>query len=198
MIRVIGLWLVGCSLCVTPVAADEDMYDGPTAIKPLTVTPQPQHSAPSNTVRDFEHQCYPEKGGPAAPAPVAPPAIVVKPIAPRLQIPDEPIVATWRDRMGRALQNYEQSHDLRALQVATGSCQVRSEEQGGEDYAGQHLRPHRLTADGTSVAAGGPSAAMPIATVRRGVVTSDDRSRRSPSTLSCPLRSALCSVGKRS
>ena len=40
MIRVIGLWLVGCSLCVTPVAADEDMYDGPTAIKPLTVTPQ--------------------------------------------------------------------------------------------------------------------------------------------------------------
>jgi hypothetical protein len=136
MIRVIGLWLVGCSLCVTPVAADEDMYDGPTAIKPLTVTPQPQHSAPSNTVCDFEHQCYPEKGGPAAPAPVAPPAIVVKPIAPRLQVPDEPIVATWRDCMGRALQNYEQSHDLHALQVATGSCQVRLEERGGEDYAG--------------------------------------------------------------
>jgi hypothetical protein len=38
--------------------------------------------------------------------------------------------------MGRALQNYEQSHDLHALQVATGSCQVRLEEQGGEDYAG--------------------------------------------------------------
>ena len=73
MIRLIGLWLVGCSFCVTPVAADEDMYDGPTAIKPLTVTPQPQHSAPPNTVCDFEHQCYPEKGGPAAPAPVAPP-----------------------------------------------------------------------------------------------------------------------------
>jgi hypothetical protein len=136
MIRVIGLWLVGCSLCVTPVAADENMYDGPTAIKPLTVTPQAQHSAPSNTVCDFEHQCYPEKGGPADPAPVAPPAIVVKPIAPRLQVPDEPIVATWRDCMGRALQNYEQSHDLHALQVATGSCQVRLEEQGGEDYAG--------------------------------------------------------------
>jgi hypothetical protein len=47
MIRVIGLWLVGCSLCVTPVAAEENMYDGPTAIKPLTVTPQAQHSAPS-------------------------------------------------------------------------------------------------------------------------------------------------------
>ena len=133
MIRLIGLWLVGCALCVTPVAADEDVYDGPTAIKPLTVTP---HSAPPNTVCDFEHQCYPEKGGPAAPAPLAPPAIVVKPIAPRPQVPDEPIVVTWRDCIGRALQNYEQSHDLHALQVATGSCQVRLEEQGGEDYAG--------------------------------------------------------------
>jgi hypothetical protein len=44
MIRLVGLWLVGCALCVTPVAADEDVYDGPTAVKPLTVTPQPQHS----------------------------------------------------------------------------------------------------------------------------------------------------------
>ena len=40
MIRLIGLWLVGYALCVTPVAADEDVYDGPTAIKPLTETPQ--------------------------------------------------------------------------------------------------------------------------------------------------------------
>jgi hypothetical protein len=135
MIRHFSLWLVGWTLCVTSVAADEDIYDGPTAIKPRTVTPQPQHSAPPNTVCDFEHQCYPEKGGPAAPAPLAPPAIVVKPIAPRPQVPDEPIVLTWRDCIGRALQNYEQSHDLHALQVATGSCQVRLEEQGGEDYA---------------------------------------------------------------
>jgi hypothetical protein len=67
---------------------------------------------------------------------VTPPAIVVKPIAPRPQVPDEPIVATWRDCMDRALQTYEQSHNLHALQVATGSCQVRLEEQGGEDYAG--------------------------------------------------------------
>jgi hypothetical protein len=37
MIRLIGLWLVGCAMCVTPGAADEDVYDGPTAIKPLTV-----------------------------------------------------------------------------------------------------------------------------------------------------------------
>ena len=136
MIRLIGLWLVGCALCVTPVAADEDVYDGPTAIKPLTVTPQPQHSAAPNTVCDFEHQCYPEKGGPAAPAPVAPPAIVVKPIAPRPQVPDEPIVATWRDCVDRALQAYEQSHNLHALQVASGSCQMRLEEPGAEDYAG--------------------------------------------------------------
>jgi hypothetical protein len=41
MIRLIGLWLVGCALCVMPVAADQDVYDGPTAIKPLTVTLQP-------------------------------------------------------------------------------------------------------------------------------------------------------------
>ncbi len=38
--------------------------------------------------------------------------------------------------MGRALLNYEQSRDLHALQVATGSCQVRLEDSGGEDYAG--------------------------------------------------------------
>ena len=48
MIRHIGLWLVGCALCVTPVAADEDVYDGPTAIKPLTVTPQPQSGGRRN------------------------------------------------------------------------------------------------------------------------------------------------------
>ena len=55
MIRLIGVWLVVCDLLVTPVAADEDQYDGPTAIRPLTVTPQPAHSAPPDTVCDFEH-----------------------------------------------------------------------------------------------------------------------------------------------
>jgi hypothetical protein len=104
------------------------------------VTPQPEHSAPPNTVCDFEHQCYPEKGGPTAPAPVAPPAMVVKPIAPRPpaanSTPDDPVVTAWRDCMGQALQNYEQSHNLHALQVTTTNCQVRLEEQGGEDYAG--------------------------------------------------------------
>src|SRR5208283_5750563 len=98
MIRPIGLWLVGCALCVTPVAADEDAYDGPTAIKPLTVTPHPQRSTPPNTVCDFEHQCYPEKGGPMVSAPAAPPAMVVKPVAPRPpaanSTPDDPLVAT--------------------------------------------------------------------------------------------------------
>jgi hypothetical protein len=141
MIRLIGLWLVGCAMCVTPVAADEDVYDGPTAIKPLTVTPQPQHSALPNTVCDFEHQCYPEKGGAMVPAPLAPPVVAAKPVAPRPpaaanSTPDEPLVTAWRDCTGRALQNYEQSRDLHALQVATGSCQVRLEERGGEDYAG--------------------------------------------------------------
>jgi hypothetical protein len=154
MIRLIGLWLVGCALCVTPVAADEDMHDGPTAIKPLTVKPQPQHSVQPNTVCDFEHQCYPEKGGPAASAPAAPPAIVVKPIAPRPQVPDEPVVATWRDCMDGALQTYEQSHNLHALQMATGSCQVRLEEQDGEDYG---------VADGEDYGAAEPPVPLPAA-----------------------------------
>jgi len=149
MIRFIGLGLVGCALCITPVAADEDIYDGPTAVRPLTVTPHPQHSAPRNTVCDFQHQCYPEEGGPMASAPATSPGIVGEPTAPHPQVSDEPIVATWRDCMDRAMQTYEQSHDLHALQVATGSCQVRLEEQGGEDYAGPEppvplLAPSRM------------------------------------------------------
>jgi hypothetical protein len=145
MIRLIGLWLVVCALCVTPVAADEDVYDGPTAIKPLTVTPKPQQSAPPNTVCDFEHQCYPEKGGPVVKAPVAPPVVASQPVAPRLTVPDDPLVAAWRDCIGQALENYEQSHNLHALQVATGSCQVRLEAQGDENFAGVET-PMPLTA----------------------------------------------------
>ena len=133
MTRLIGVSLAGCALCVTPVVADEDVYDGPTAIRPLTVVP---HSTPPNTLCDFEHQCYPKKGGPMVPAPVAPPVEAAKPDAPLPEVLDEPIVATWRGCIGRALQIYEQSHDLHALEAATGSCQVRLEEQGGENYAG--------------------------------------------------------------
>ena len=159
MIRLIGLWLAGCALCVTPVAADEGVYDGPTAIKPLTVKPQPQHSVPPNTVCDFEHQCYPEKGGPAASARVAPPAIVVKPVAPRLQVPDEPIVVAWRDCMDRALQTYEQSHNLQALQMATGNCQARLEEQDGEENDGEDYG----VADGEDYGAAEPPVPLPAA-----------------------------------
>ena len=148
MIRFIGLWVVGYALCVAPVAADEDIFDGPTAIRPLTVTPQPQHSAPPSIVCDFQHQCYPEKGGPAASAPVAPPANAVNPIAPRPQVPDEPIVATWRDCMDRALQTYEQSHNLHAFQEATGGCQLRLEEQGDENYVGAEPQVPRLEEQG--------------------------------------------------
>lgn len=121
MIRLIGLWLVGCAMCVTPSAADEDVYDGPTAIKPLTVTPQ--QSAPPNTVCDFEHQCYPEKGGPTAP-----PAVATKPVAPRPPLDsslNEPLVKEWSSCVSEALQNYEQSHDLHAMQVATSRCQAK-------------------------------------------------------------------------
>ena len=139
MVRLMGLWLAGCVLCVAPAAADESVYDGPTAIKPLTVTPQPQRSAQPDAVCDFEHQCYPAKDGPAATSPAAPrapPSVAAKPIAPRPQVLDDPIVATWRDCMNQALQTYKQSHNLHALQITTGSCQTKLEEQGGEDYAG--------------------------------------------------------------
>jgi hypothetical protein len=36
--------------------------------------------------------------------------------------------------MARALQTYEQSHNLHALQMATGNCQERLEQHDGEDY----------------------------------------------------------------
>jgi hypothetical protein len=166
MIKLIYVWLTGCALCVTPVAADEDVYDGPTAIRPLTVTPKPQHSPPPNPVCDFERQCYPEKAGPRVQAPVAPPVgaasraappsakrtalpvVAAKRAVPPPQVPDEPIVATLRDCVDRALQNYEQSHYLHvALRMAMGSCkaQVRLEQRAAED-----LRQCR-----TSDAAGG-------------------------------------------
>jgi hypothetical protein len=159
MIRLFGLWVVGGALCVTPVAADEGIYDGPTAIRPLTVKPQPPHSVQPNTVCDFEHQCYPERGGPAAAAPAVPPAIVVKPIARRPQVPDEHIVATWRDCMARALQTYEQSHDLHALRMATGSCQARLEAQDGEEYDGEDYG----VADGEDYGVAEPPVPLPAA-----------------------------------
>ena len=202
MIRLIGLWAVGCALCATPVAADENVYDGPVAVKPLTVTPRPQESASpdkpltvtpqpqesaspdkpltvtpqpqqsaspdkpltvtpqpqqsaspnkpltvtprsqrsasSNAVCDFEHHCYPEKGGPRTPG--APPVVAARPVAPRAPAAsasrDDPVVAMWRECMAEALQGYQESHDLHGLQAMTATCQVRLEEQGGENLAG--------------------------------------------------------------
>ena len=58
----------------------------------------------------------------------APPVVAAKRAAPSPQLPDEPMVATWRDCM----------HYLPAgLRMAMGSCevQVRLEQQAGEDYA---------------------------------------------------------------
>jgi hypothetical protein len=66
---------------------------------------------------------------------VAPPVVATKPVAPRPTVPDDPLVAAWRDCIGQALQNYEQSHSLHTLQVATGSCQVRLDAQGDENFA---------------------------------------------------------------
>jgi hypothetical protein len=98
------------------------------------------------------------------PAPAAPLAIVVRPIAPRPQVPDEPVVATWRDCMARALQTYEQSHNLHALQMATENCQVRLEEQDGEDYAGEDYG----VSDGEDYGAAEPS--VPLSAAPRNCV----------------------------
>lgn len=137
-----GLLLVGCAvvMCVTPVAADEDVYDGPTAIKPLTVTPQPQHTAPPNAVCDFEHQCYSTKGGTAVPAPAAPPVVANKPPSSEANAtPDDPLVTAWRGCMAQALQNYEQSRDLHGLQVTTMDCQAQLE--GHDDASFAEMEP---------------------------------------------------------
>jgi organic hydroperoxide reductase OsmC/OhrA len=68
-------------------------------------------------------------------APAAPPVVATKPAAPQLNVPDDPFVAAWGDCVRQALQNYEQSHNIHALQVAAGSCQVRLEAQGDENFA---------------------------------------------------------------
>ena len=66
MTRLICVWLTGCALCVTPVAAEEDVYDGPTAIRPLTVTPKPQHS-PAQPCLRFRASVLPGEGrGPSS------------------------------------------------------------------------------------------------------------------------------------
>jgi hypothetical protein len=140
MIKLLGLWLVGCGLCVTPVAAGEDVYDGPTAIRPLTVAPQPQHSSPPGVVCDFEHQCYPNKGGAMATDPATPPTLAERPPAARpARNPnsDEPAVGAWRDCVDAAVQSYEQSHNLHALRVATSGCQTRLEMEDGADFAAE-------------------------------------------------------------
>ena len=62
MIRLIGLWLLGCAMCVTPGAADEDVYDGPTAIKPLTVTPRAGALRPGQHCLRFRASVLPGEG----------------------------------------------------------------------------------------------------------------------------------------
>ena len=125
---------------VTPVMADDDVYDGPKAIKPMTVT-QAHRSASPNAVCDFEHQCYPEQRESTVPA--APPVMAAKPIVPQApatgSTPADPLVKMWRGCIDEALQSYEQSQSLPALRLAAGRCQLRLEEQGEEDLARTEL-----------------------------------------------------------
>jgi hypothetical protein len=87
--------------------------------------------------------------------------------------------------MDRVLRAYEQSHNLHALQVATGSCQVRFEEQSGEDYAGAEppvpLPAYPRMGGQRNIGCGwwpiGRNADRDCAA---GVAASDDRKRRTP------------------
>ena len=38
MIKFIGLWLMGSAVCVMPVAADENVHDGPSSYAGNSVT----------------------------------------------------------------------------------------------------------------------------------------------------------------
>ena len=61
--------------------------------------------------------------------------------------------------MARVLQTYEQSHNLHALQMATGNCQARLEEQDGDDYDGEDYG----VADGEDYGAAEPPVPLPAA-----------------------------------
>jgi hypothetical protein len=61
--------------------------------------------------------------------------------------------------MAQALQTYEQSHNLHGLQMATGNCQVRLEEQDGDDYDGGDYG----VADGEDYGAAEPPVPPPTA-----------------------------------
>jgi hypothetical protein len=61
--------------------------------------------------------------------------------------------------MDRALETYEQSHNLHALQMATENCQARLEEQDGEDYDGEDYG----VADGKDCGVAEPPVPLPAA-----------------------------------
>jgi hypothetical protein len=61
--------------------------------------------------------------------------------------------------MDRALQTYEHLHNLHALQMATGNCQERLEEQDGEDNGGEDYG----VADGEDYGVAEPAVPLPAA-----------------------------------
>jgi hypothetical protein len=146
MTKLALLWLAGCALCVTPVAAAEDVYDGPTAIRPLTVTPKAPHSQ-ADPVCDFEHQCYPKKGGPNVSTAVAPQIPAAKRAPPSIDKRPHPVVVAKR------AEPRAQAHVVAPRRDYYASV--------------DHCGCHGLMADGTSVAAGGLLGVMPTATARR-------------------------------
>lgn len=145
--------LVGLLLLGTPALAENTIYDGPVAIRPLTVIPkgypihppitippkaqpeEPRKVLPhTDKVCDYQNQCFSTSLIPHKP--IAPPipsthrtdnyVNIETPPIPKTQhvvIADAPLVSEWKNCMSRALGSYYQTHNQQELQIATDQCQ---------------------------------------------------------------------------
>ena len=120
-------------LLTTPTWAGDSIYDGPVAIKPLTVVAKEPvkpirapHDSPIPKIEtvpakpatvqicDYQNHCYAGGNQKSVPKP-----IVRAPVIPS----DDPPIVAWKNCMSQALGNYYQNHNKQALQAATNLCQ---------------------------------------------------------------------------
>lgn len=151
MTKFLAAALIICALCSTPGLA-QDVHDGPTALKPLTIPPKGQGFVPPpGKICDYEHNCYPKEGGAvAAEVPPSAQSLPAQPLADQTLPPivvnksrnpgpldplEDPIVSEWRSCMAQALKTYAEAHDLDGLRMATASCQARLGEPADLNFA---------------------------------------------------------------